>query len=92
MNIVNVQLPSQLSDFAAGHRDIEIEASTLGEVFRKLDEVAPMIHSQIFDTAGSLRQFVCIFIDEKQVCDLGDGSHPVRNGCQLLIIMSVAGG
>lgn len=92
MNIVNVQLPSQLSDFVAGRRNIEIEASTLGEVFRKIDEVSPMIHSQVFDISGSLRQFVCIFLDEKQVCDLGDGSQPVWNGCQVLIIMSVAGG
>lgn len=90
--MVNVQLPSQLSGLAAGRRNLELEASTLGEVFRKLDDIAPMIRSQIFDITGSIRQFVGVFLDEQQVCDFGDGSQPVREDCQVLIVMSVAGG
>jgi len=57
--MVNVQLPSQLSNLAAGRKRVDLEASTLGEVFRKLDETAPMIRSQIFDATGAIRATWC---------------------------------
>lgn len=90
--MVSVELPSQLSGLAAGRKRIEIQAATLGEVFVKIDEVAPMIRSQIFDASGAIRQFVGLFVDERQISDLGDGAQPVRQGGQVLIVMAVAGG
>jgi sulfur-carrier protein len=90
--MVNVQLPSQFSALIAGQKNLSIHASTLVEVFQKLDEIAPMIRSQIFDTTGSIRQFVGMFIDERQVNNLREEVHTLRNGCQILIVISVAGG
>lgn len=90
--MVNVQLPSQLCSLAGGRKHFEIKASTLGEVFRQLDELAPMIRSQVFDATGAIRPFVGVFIDEQQISDFSDGSRPVRYGSQVLIVMSVAGG
>lgn len=90
--MVSIQLPSQLGDLAGGRKLLQVQALTLGEVFCKLDEEAPMIRSQIFDATGAIRQFVGLFLDERQICDVGDGSQPVHSGSQLLIVMSVAGG
>jgi hypothetical protein len=90
--MISIQLPSQLSSLAGGKRCIEVEAASLGEVFRKVDDVAPMIRSQIFDATGAIRQFMGLFLDEHLISDLGDGSQSVRDGSRILIVMSVAGG
>jgi molybdopterin synthase sulfur carrier subunit len=90
--MANVQLPSQLASLADGRKSIEVQASTLGEVFREIDELAPMIRSQIFDANNAIRQFVGVFVDEHQVNDLGDGSQPVHGESRIFIVMSVAGG
>jgi adenylyltransferase/sulfurtransferase len=90
--MIKVELPSQLSGLAAGHRYFELDASTLGEVFGKIDEIAPMIRSQIFDPDGAIRQFVGVFVDEQQIRNIGDGSQPISDGSRVLIVMSVAGG
>lgn len=90
--MIHIQLPSQLSGLAGGQRRLGVQASTLGEVFSRVDEIAPMIRSQIFDSSGGIRQFVGVFLDERQLIEFGDGSQPVRDGSQILIVMSVAGG
>jgi hypothetical protein len=90
--MINVQLPSQLSSLADGRTKLSVQASTLGEVFAKIDEVAPMVRSQLFDPTGAVRQFVGIFVDNKQISEVGDGALPVRPGSDMLIVMSVAGG
>jgi sulfur-carrier protein len=90
--MVSVQLPSQLSGLAEGNKRLEVEASSLKEVFERIDKIAPMIRSQVFDKTGAIRQFVGIFLDGRQIIDWGDGSQTVRNESQILIVMSVAGG
>lgn len=91
--MIKVHLPSQLTGLADGRKCIEVHAaSSLSEVFRKIDEAAPMLRSQIFDSNGAIRQFIGIFLDERQINDLENGAQPVREDSQILIIMSVAGG
>lgn len=90
--MISIQLPSQLHGLAHGRQRLHVEAATLGEVFSRLDEQAPMIRSQILDASGAIRQFVGLFLDERQVSGIGDGSQPVHPGSRILIVMSVAGG
>jgi hypothetical protein len=90
--MISVRLPSQLAGFAGGRRDVLLEAKTLSEVFERLDEMAPMIRSQIFDGAGEIRQFVGIFVDGRQVVESGDRWKSVACNGDLTIAMSVAGG
>jgi len=90
--MASIQLPSQLAGLAEGRKQIKVDASTLGEALRKLDDEAPMIRSQIFDASGAIRQFVGLFLDERQISDIGDGAQPVGPDSQLLVVMSVAGG
>jgi hypothetical protein len=90
--MVEIYLPTQLSSLAAGRKKIEVEASTLSEVFLKIDEIAPMLRSQIFDARGVSRRFVAIFVDEHQISSVCDGACSVRDTSQIRIVVSVAGG
>ena len=90
--MVSIQLPSQFSSLVAGKICFEVSASNLKEVFSIIDEMAPMIRSQIFDATGSIRQFIGLFLDERQIHDIGDGMQPVYEDSRVLIVMAVAGG
>lgn len=90
--MTNIKLPAQLAGFANGQRALTLEANTLSEVFDQLDEIAPMIRSQIFDDADAIRQFVGLFVNGRQVVEQGDGWKKVTCGNDLTIVMSVAGG
>jgi adenylyltransferase/sulfurtransferase len=90
--MVRIQLPSQLSGLVSNQTYLEVTASNLKEVFSKIDQSAPMVRSQIFDANGAIRQFVGLFLDERQICEIGNGMQPVRENSQILIVMAIAGG
>ncbi len=75
---------------AEGKKYLTVEAGALSEVFCKIDEVAPMLRSQIFDANGAIRQFMGIFVNGNQVDEIGDTIVP--SDSNILIVMAVAGG
>lgn len=89
---INVNIPSQLAAFTGGQRAITVKAASLSAVFSELDSIAPMLRSQMFYPQGQLRQFVGLFVDNVQVIDVVNEQVPLRDGSQVLIIFSVAGG
>ena len=90
--MITFKLPSQLRAMADGRKTIEVEAATLGEAFRRMDETAPMIRSQLLDETGKVRAFVGIFVNSEQLAALDCGSRALPPGSQITIIMAIAGG
>ncbi|WP_157056798.1 MoaD/ThiS family protein [Herbaspirillum autotrophicum] len=90
--MAHIELPSQLSSLVPAQTCFEITASNLKEVFEQIDEIAPMVRSQIFDSTGAIRQFVGLFLDEHQIHEIGHGMQPVRENSRVVIMMAVAGG
>lgn len=86
------KLPTQLRALADGRKTVEVEAATIGEAFCRLDEVAPMIRSQVVDGAGVVRSFVGVFVNGEQLTALGDGTQALQPGSQVTLVMAVAGG
>ena len=90
--MLTFKLPSQLYGLAGGRKTIDVEAATLGEAFRQLDTAAPMLRSQLFDGNGNVRQFVGLFLNNRQVTAVGADDQPVHEGSLVTIVMAVAGG
>jgi molybdopterin converting factor small subunit len=90
--MITFKLPTQLRAMAAGRKTIEVDAATLGDAFRRMDETAPMIRSQVLDDAGNVRAFVGVFVNAEQLTALDDGAHVLPPGSQIAIVMAVAGG
>jgi hypothetical protein len=85
-------LPAQLASLAGGRQQFAIAARTLQGLFDELHRQHPMVRSQLFDTAGRLRQFVGLFVDDRQY-RLADGLEvDIGNDSQVLILFAVAGG
>ena len=90
--MITVQLPAQLANFCLNTRTHIMEATTLSEVFKKFDEIAPMLRSQLFYPNGQLRQFVGLFLNDQQITLTEEEHNRLAQESQLLIVLSVAGG
>jgi hypothetical protein len=73
-------------------KDIVVEASTIAEVVRALDALAPGIAFYVCDERGRLRQHVNVFIEEDPVVDRRDLSDRVEPTSRVFILQALSGG
>ena len=89
---VPVFLPSLLANCTEGRREVEVEASTLGECIEGLVARYPLLGVHLFDEARQLRPHVNVFHNETNVKWLEDWQIPLRAGDSLTVIQAVSGG
>lgn len=92
--MVTVELTPHLFTFfpdLKGKR-LEIEAGTVAEVVRGLDEIAPGIAFYICDERGALRTHVNIFVGEERISDRGKLTDAVKPGSRIFIMQALSGG
>ena len=90
--MITFRLPSQLQPLAERQRSVQVDASTLAQAFERLDAIAPMLRSQVFEANGSIRRFVGIFLNGRQIGSLQAEPQALPEGSQITIVMAVAGG
>lgn len=73
-------------------KEITLEASTVAEVVRALEAVAPGIAFYICDEHGRLRTHVNIFVDKEMIRDRRGLSDAVVPGGQVHILQALSGG
>lgn len=73
-------------------KPIEVEASTVGEVVRALENLAPGIGFYLCDERGRLRTHVNIFVDKELIRDRRGLSDAVAAGAQVHILQALSGG
>jgi molybdopterin converting factor small subunit len=91
---VQVLLPGVLAALAGGakHVAVEPEGDTLADLLDALAGEHPMLARRIRDETGSVRRFVNVYVDGDDV-RFGDGLQTkVRDGAEVHVLPSVAGG
>ena len=86
---IGVKLPTVLRPLAGGAERVEVDGSTVGEVFAALD---PPLRRRLTDEQGAVRRHVNIYLGNDNIRDLDGLSTPLTDGDELLILPSVAGG
>ncbi len=90
---VRVKLPTVLQPFAGGNEKVAIEeASTVGEVFTKLEQEHPALRRRLTDEQGGLRRHVNVYLGNDNIRDLDGLDTKLPDGAELLVLPSVAGG
>ncbi|WP_159944846.1 MULTISPECIES: MoaD/ThiS family protein [unclassified Nocardiopsis] len=92
---VTVHLPGQLRAEADGaaHVPLEVAGGTaLAGVLDALVARHPGLDRRIRDEQGRLRRYVNVFVDEDECRTVGGLSAPVRDGADVRVLPSVAGG
>jgi molybdopterin converting factor small subunit len=91
---VQVVLPGVLASLAGGEKHLAVEPTgdTLGDVLDVLAADHPLLGRRIRDETGQVRRFVNVYVDGDDV-RFSDGlATPVRDGAEVQVLPSVAGG
>jgi hypothetical protein len=89
-----VELTPHLYQFfpAFEGRALEVPGTTVAEVMRGMEALAPGFAFYVCDERGRLRQHVNIFIGEERVTDRATLTDPVGPESRIFIIQALSGG
>jgi sulfur-carrier protein len=92
--MATVELTRHLYTFfpALAGREIVVQASTVAEVVRELETLAPGIAFYVCDERGRLRRHVNIFVGEERVHDRDRLSDPVAPDARVFVLQALSGG
>jgi molybdopterin converting factor small subunit len=92
--MVKVELTPHLFSFFPDlkGRELVVEAATVAQVVRELDQLAPGLGFYICDERGSLRTHVNIFVGEDRVNDRQRLTDPVPAGSRVYVMQALSGG
>ena len=89
---VSIRIPTTLRTLTGGESIVKVEGATVSEALAALESAHPGFQDRLFDTDGSLRRFVNVFVADDDVRYLDGVSTPVAEGGEISIIPAVAGG
>lgn len=92
--MATVQLTRHLYRFfpALEGRELVVDGSTVAEVVRALDGIAPGLAFYVCDERGRLRRHVNVFIEEEPISDRFALSDPVGPDARVFILQALSGG
>ncbi|MBX6390535.1 MAG: MoaD/ThiS family protein [Frankia sp.] len=98
---VTLLLPGVLRQYVAGARQLELElpepaagerGPTLGAALDVVAARHPALERRLRDEQGALRRYVNLFVDGEECRRLGGDRAPLREGSEIQVIPSIAGG
>lgn len=89
---VTIIIPTPLRQFAGGQSEIEVEAKTAGEALEQLTTTHTDLKKHLYNDAGVLRNFVNVYVGDEDIRDLDGLETPVKDGGEIMIVPSIAGG
>lgn len=92
MAIVTVRIPTPLRGFTDGADRLEGQGGTVGEVIHALGREHQGLGERILNPDGSVRTFVNLFLDGRDIRALEGLDTRVADGQSLSIVPAVAGG
>ncbi len=92
MNTITLVLPTPLRQYADGHTAIVLQAGTVGEALTELTGRFEGLKTHLYAEDGQLRSFVNIYLNDEDVRYLHREETTVKDGDEIRIIPSIAGG
>ncbi len=89
---VAVRIPTPLRKYTEGRAELDIEGSTVVEVFDNLEKRHEGLHAKIFDDSGEIRRFINVFVNGEDIRHHEGIDTQVKNGDELSIVPAIAGG
>ena len=89
---MKVLIPTPLRQYTGKQAVIEVAASNVGEMLRKLTGQYPDLRKQLFTDDGKLRRFVNVYVNDEDIRYLEHENTAVEQDDTISIVPSVAGG
>ncbi len=87
-----IKLSSPFQSYTQGLLEVPVKGRTVADAMNNLVEQFPSLRPHLFDSQGSLRPFVNLFLDGKPIRELQGAETPLEDGDVLRLVPSVAGG
>jgi len=90
--MIKILIPYALRSFTERNAEVDVEGKTAGEALNALTGIYPDIKTHLFADNGTLRDFINLFIDGKNINTLQGLDTPVADNGEVMIIPAIAGG
>ncbi len=90
--MAKVRIPTPLRKLTNNEELVEVQGSTMGEVFKELQTRFPGIQERLLDESGAVRRFVNVYVNEEDIRFLQNQDTPINPGDEISIIPAIAGG
>ncbi len=90
--MVKVHFTQALQRFYPDLQVLHLEAQTLSEILKILDQKFPGLSSYLVDEQGALRQHVNVFLDDRMIDDRTTLTDPLESVEELYIMQALSGG
>jgi molybdopterin synthase sulfur carrier subunit len=87
-----VRIPPVLRPSSGGHKLLEVDGATVGDVLAELVGRYPDLGPKLLDETGAINRFVNVFVNETDVRHLQELRTPVDARDTLLLLPAMAGG
>jgi molybdopterin converting factor small subunit len=85
-------LPNAFQKHTNGTREIESSAGNLPQLITEIESTFPALRSHLRDEQGQVRRFINFYVNEEDIRFLGNDKYSFKDGDEVLVIPSIAGG
>jgi molybdopterin synthase sulfur carrier subunit len=89
---VRVLLPNAFQKHTNGAREIQSHAGNLPELITDIETSFPALKAHLRDEQGQVRRFINFYVNEEDIRFLGNEKYTFKDGDEVLVIPSIAGG
>jgi molybdopterin synthase sulfur carrier subunit len=89
---VRVLLPNAFQKHTDGTREIKSNAGNLSELITEIETTFPALKTHLRDEQGQVRRFINFYVNEEDIRFLGNDKYAFKDGDEVLVIPSIAGG
>src|SRR6202453_2392023 len=89
---VKVVLPNAFQKHTNGTREIQSAAQNLPQLITEIETSFPTLKPHLRDNDGKVRRFINFYVNEEDIRFLGNDSYAFKDGDEVLVIPSIAGG
>src|SRR5580704_6400388 len=89
---VRVLLPNAFQKHTNGAKEIQSSASNLPQLIDEIEVTFPALKTHLRDETGNVRRFINFYVNEEDIRFLGNEKYAFKDGDEVLVIPSIAGG
>ena len=89
---VRVLLPNAFQKHTNGAREVQSNAGNLPELIAEIETTFPALKTHLRDEQGQVRRFINFYVNEEDIRFLGNEKYAFKDGDEVLVIPSIAGG
>jgi len=90
--MAKIHIPTPLRQYAGKHATVELKAATVGGALAELVAQHPDLRRHLYTDEGKLRAFVNVYLNDEDVRYLQKDATAVKDGDNISIVPSIAGG